>query len=134
MQEKVAIMLLISAFMLVVSYCIRRSLRKAQQYTKVEGTVKKALESEGRNVRYMIEFEENGQYHLAESQYYSSSTKQLGTGERVSIGYYMVGKSYRAIILDDRVVSVDTGAREFSNLLAIIGICFLLLAVLQALK
>lgn len=133
MQEKVAIMLLISAFMLVVSYCIRRSLRKAQQYTKVEGTVKKALESEGGNVRYMIEFEENGQYHLAESRYYSS-TKSLTVGEKVSIGYYMVGKSYRAVILDDRVVSTDSSAREFSTLLAIIGICFLLLAVLQALK
>lgn len=114
---------------------LKRDIIKRKQYDKASGTVVQAVYSETGNVRYDVSFWDNGVQVLAQTDYYSSSTKSLNPGDEVEIGYYYIdGKIPRAVIYDDRIIPCADSVPGFCMFLTIIGAVLLVTALIMIVK
>lgn len=115
----------------------RRSLKKREEQNtsciRTEGVIDRAIFSDGGNVKYYVRFTDDaGERHLAQTDHYSSDTKSLNPGDRITIGYHFTPHGVsRAVIFDDRVVScADTAAvRNFPKACLALGTILCIVAL-----
>mgnify|MGYP005782494823 FL=1 len=114
---------------------LKRDTIKRKQYNRVLGTIAQVIYSDSGNVRYDVSFRDKGVQVLAQTDYYSSSTKSLNPGDEVEIGYYYIdGKIPRAVIHDDRIIPCANSVPGFCMFLTIIGAVLLVTALIMIVK
>lgn len=133
------IVLCISIFSFALAAKMRSSLKqdaiKRKQYNKTLATIVQVIYSESGNVRYDVSFWDKKAKVLAQTDYYSSSTKSLNPGDEVEIGYYYIdGKIPRAVIHDNRIVPCANSVSKFYIFLAILGAVLFITALLMMIR
>lgn len=133
------IVLCISIFFFALAAKMRSSLKqdaiKRKQYNKTLATIVQVIYSESGNVRYDVSFWDKKAKVLAQTDYYSSSTKSLNPGDEVEIGYYYIdGKIPRAVIYDNRIVPCANSVSKFYIFLAILGAVLFITALLMMIR
>ena len=119
---------------MAVKISIKKDAAKEKDYKRTTATITKAIQSDGGSMKYYVMFFNNGTKAVAETCYYSSSTKSLNPGEKVEIGYYRVGDVTRAVIYDNRIVRCTAGLPNFYRFLMAGGILLFVIAVLELAK
>lgn len=131
---KAGMVFMIAIIFLVIAYWIkmahkRESIRRGK-YEQTYATIDRVIFSDTGNAMYYVLFMKNGNRILAQTDYYSSSTKSLNPGDEVKIGYYFTPRGTpRAIIYDDRVIPVSNFVPSFYKFFAAVGILLLLVAI-----
>lgn len=125
-MERKLLLFVFAIIFLVAGGFNRRSLAKGKAQEKnlpeAEATIDRVIFSDGGNVKYYVRFLMDGKEILAQTVHYTSDTKSLNPGDRVTIGYYFTQNGTpRARILDDRVIPCADSVSNFSWILFAIG-------------
>ena len=88
------------------------------------GVIDQTIYSDGGNVMYIVNVELNGNIVKAQSIHYSSKTKSLPNGKKVSVNYWETPKGRNRLveILDENIVPCKDDLSGDLRLLASFGI------------
>lgn len=136
---KVIIVFVLSIILFVIAVKLKSSLKKddlkKENYKTTLAIIDRVIYSETGNVRYYVSFLDNGNIVTAQTNYYSSATKSLNTGDEVNIGYYFVkGKIPRAVIYDERVTPCSNSLSGLYKLLNVAGVLLLIIALFMLIR
>lgn len=131
---KIIMIFVISIIFFVIAAVAKPSVKTYEEKSAV-ATIKNKIYSESANVKYYVEFFENGKKVTAQTGYYSSSAKSLDPDEKVEIRYYYTEKNIPVVrIHDERVIPCAEVASNFYKYVNAIGVVLLIVAVISLVK
>ena len=99
------------------------------------GVIVQTIYSDTGNVMYIVNVELNGNIVKAQSIYYSSKTKSLPDGEKVSVNYWETPKGNRTgEILDENIVPCKSDLAGELRILALFGIMVIVVICIFIIK
>ena len=128
------IILVIGVIFIMAAICIRNGFvhekERRKGYKRTNALVNRVIYSDSGNVKYYVSYEKDEKKILAQTDHYSSSTKNLNPGDAVEIGYYYTKSGNpRAVIFDNRIIPVYAELRKTYVIAGVIGICFLTIGI-----
>lgn len=99
------------------------------------GVINQTIYSDTGNVMYIVNVELNGNIVKAQSINYSSKTKSLPDGKKVSVNYWETPKGNRLVeILDENIVSCKSDLSGELRILALFGIIVIIIICVFIIK
>lgn len=133
-MPKIIIIFVISIIFFVIAAFLKPS-SKIQEEKITTAVIKRKIYSETANVKYYVEFFENGKKVTAQTKYYTSSAKSLDSGDEVEIGYYYTEKNIPVVnIHDKRVISCEEASSGFYKYVNAAGGALLIIAIISLVR